>query len=38
MVPCLDTNHEVYLMRKDGSGVVKLIRGVQWATVPEWSP
>ena len=37
-LPCFDKNHELYVMRKDGSRTVKLTRGVQWATFPEWSP
>jgi len=38
VLPCSETNHEVYVMRKDGSDAVKLTRGVPWATFPEWSP
>ncbi len=38
VLPCFETNHEVYVMRKDGSDAVKLTRGVAWATFPEWSP
>ena len=37
-LPCLETNHEVYVMRKEGSGAVKLTHGVKWAAFPKWSP
>ena len=37
-LPCLEANHEVYVMRKEGSGAVKLTHGVKWAAFPEWSP
>jgi len=37
-LPCFERNHEVYVMREDGSDAVKLTRGVEWATFPEWSP
>ena len=38
ILPCFETNHEVYVMRRDGSDAVKVTRGVAWAAFPEWSP